>query len=237
MVITWVSRAGGRSVNEDAVGKARQKGIVCIVVADGLGGHNGGQKASRLAVNSILESFNKNPGFSREHMEEYIEKAKADIIEMAMKSPDFLHMSSTLALLLIKGKRAMWATIGDTRLYRLSHGEIAEVSEDHSIAFSDFARGEIEYADIRKSHNQNKLTSALGVAMDGVNYSDERRLDGSQSFLLCTDGWWKYVTEDDVETTCKSSKGARKWLESMLDICESKAPDDCDNYTAAVVTM
>lgn len=237
MVITWVSKPGGREVNEDAVAKARKKGIVCIVVADGLGGHNGGSIASALAVETVIESFNKNPGFSREHLEEYIENAKTAIVKKAMESPELLHMSSTAAVLLIKGRRAMWATVGDTRLYRFNYGEIAEVSEDHSVAFADFACGRIEYGEIRSSENQNKLTSALGVAMDGANFSEEIRIDTSQSFLICTDGWWKYVSEEDMENTCKSAPNAGKWLGKMLEICERNAPDNCDNYTAAVVVM
>ena len=237
MVITWVSRPGGREVNEDAVGKAKARGIVCVVVADGLGGHNGGKIASELVVNAILDCFTKNPGFSKEHLDEYITKAKENVVGKAMADPALLHMSSTAVVLLIKGRRAMWANVGDSRLYRFSHGEICEVTEDNSIAFLDFARGDIEYNDIRTSPNQNKLTSAIGIAMDTVNFSQECKINSSTAFLLCTDGWWEYVTEDDMEKVFSESGNSRECLEKMLAIREGKAPDDCDNYTAAVVML
>ncbi len=237
MVITWISKEGGREVNEDAVGKAKAKGIVCVVVADGLGGHNGGKIASELVVNTVIDSFIKNPGFSKEYLNEYITKAKENVVRKAMSDPDLLHMSSTAVILLVKGRRAIWANVGDSRLYRFLHGEICEVTEDHSVAFVDFVHGDIEYNDIRTSPNQNKLTSAIGMSMDSVNYSDECRIDGATAFLLCTDGWWEYVTEDDMERVFSTKTTSRECLESMLKIREEKAPESSDNYTAAVVMI
>ncbi len=237
MVITWVSKEGGREVNEDSLGKAKAKGIVCVVVADGLGGHNGGKIASEIVVDSILDAFRENPGFSKDYLEQYIAKAKENLAKKAMSVPDLLHMSSTAVILLIKGRRAMWANVGDSRLYRFCHGEICEVTEDHSVAFLDFIRGDIEYNDIRMSPDQNKLTSAIGLAMDSVNYSDECKINGATAFLLCTDGWWEYVTEDEMDEIFSQESKSRDCLEAMLKIREEKAPENSDNFTAVVVTF
>ena len=237
MIVTWVSKQGGRPINEDAVGKSYKRGIFCIVVADGLGGHNGGQIASDLAVTTILDTFNSNPGFSQTHIKEYILSANKAISERAKTDPDLLHMSSTVAVLLQKGRYAIWANVGDTRVYRLSDGMISDVSEDHSLAFIDFVNGTIEYDGIRTSPNQNKLTNALGIAMDGINISPKVHISSFDHFVLCTDGWWEYVTEDDIERTLNDTKNPERWLKAMLEIREAKAPDDSDNYTAAVVSV
>ncbi len=237
MVVTWVSRKGGRAVNEDAVLKARAKGILCVVVADGLGGYDGGRIASSLAVNTIVNSFKQNPGFSPEHLGLYIESAKNAISTRAISDPDLLYMASTVAVLLIKGRRALWANVGDTRLYKLINGVVSDVTEDHSVAFLDFVRGDIEYDEIRTSPNQNKLTSAIGINMDGINFSTEHRINASVSFVMCTDGWWEYVTEADMENTLKDSRNAGEWLEKMLTIREENAPEDSDNFTAAVIMI
>ena len=237
MIITWLSKEGGREYNEDAVGKARKKGIVCVVVADGLGGHSGGKMASSIAVNSILSAFNENPGFSKSHIEGYIKKANEEIVNCAMNEPELLYMSSTVALLLVKGRHAIWANVGDSRLYKFSEGLITDVSEDHSVAFLDFAEGKIEYGDIRTSLNQNKLTSALGVSMDGVNISEVMRINHSTSFLLCTDGWWEHITEEEMEETLKKSKDAEMWLSDMLKIREANASEGSDNFTAAAIMV
>ena len=190
MVIKWISKEGGRPDNEDFYGHTRKKGITCAVVADGLGGHSGGEIASRLTVNTILREFEEEPGFSKEHIERYINTAKDAVVDKAMNDPLLLHMSSTIVVLLIKGRRAMWANVGDSRIYKLYEGSITDVSEDHSLAFLDFVRGSIEYNDIRTSPNQNKLISAIGVSMDGINISEPTSAGVGSAFLRCTDGWW-----------------------------------------------
>lgn len=237
MIITWISKEGGRTINEDAVGKSKKRGIVCLVVADGLGGHRGGEIASGLAVNTILSEFEKDPGFSKEHILKYIESAKEKITDRAMNDPELLYMSSTAAVLLIKGRRAIWANVGDSRIYKFCDGLITDVSEDHSLAFIDFVNGVIEYDQIRTSPNQNKLTSAIGVSMDGVNVSDISHINSHTSFLLCTDGWWEHIPDNDMETALSKAKSAEEWLSEMLKIREENAPSDSDNFTAAAVMI
>ena len=237
MLITWVSRKGGRKFNEDAAGKTKAKGIVCVAVADGLGGLYGGGKAAEIAVKTVLESFTKTPEFSSEAMQRYISDANNAIIKTAKTDPELVHMSSTVVVLMIKGKKAIWANVGDSRLYMFREGRISEVTEDHSVAFEEFLKGDIEYADIKNSPNQNMLTSALGNHAGAVNISDIKIIDSQTSFLLCTDGWWEYVSDEEMEDKLKSSKNARAWLEKMLEIREREAKKDSDNYTAAVVMM
>ncbi len=237
MIVNWISRKGGRAVNEDYVGSTREKGILCVAVADGLGGNGGGEIASKLTVDSILSSFKKEPVFSEEQLKKYIDNAKSSVSRKALSDPELLHMASTVAVIMIKGKRAICATVGDTRIYKFSNGDISEVSEDHSLAFMDFMRGKIEYDEIRTSENQNILTSAVGIDMDRVNFSHSSGINSSVAFLICSDCWWKYVTEDDMETTIKASGNAREWLERMAKIRDDKAPENSDNYTAAVIMI
>ena len=233
MIVTWISKAGGRYVNGDAVGKTRKNGIVCVVVADG----SGVGTASEIAVNTVLSEFENRPAFSMERLKEYINTANDKIVERAMTDPELLHISSTITVLLIKGKRAMWANVGDSRLYRFYDGMIVEVSEDHSMAFLDFVNGSIEYGDIRTDNGRNKLTSALGVSMDGINMSSMISLDAQTSFLICTDGLWEYVTEEEMEDTLNKSNDAREWIQSMIEIREDKAGAKSDNYSAVVIAM
>ena len=237
MRVTWVSRIGGRKVNEDAVGKLTKNGITCIAVADGLGGHNAGEVASRTAVDTILKRFSEEPEFSREALTRYVTEAHNAVFEKSTTDPDYLHMSSTIVVLLIKGRRSVWCHVGDSRLYRFRNGWITEVTEDHSIAFRDFMEGLIEYGEIRNSSNQNKLTNAVGQYIENMVISQIRTADSATSFLLCTDGWWEYVTEEEMEETLRESYNSREWLEKMLEIRENTAPEGSDNYTAAVVFM
>ncbi len=237
MRVTWVSRKGGRRINEDSVGKITKNGMTCVAVADGLGGHSAGEVASKTAVESLFRSFSESPSLSEDKLRGYVTDAHNAVREKAMTDPDYLHMSSTIAAVIIKGRRAVWCHVGDSRLYRFSSGRIAEVTEDHSLAFRDFKEGLIEYDDIRRSGNQNKLTNAVGLYIEDMAVSGIRPAGSETSFLLCTDGWWEYVTEDDMEETLRESRNSREWLEKMLDIRESRAGEGSDNYTAAAITM
>ena len=237
MRVTWVSRKGGRAVNEDAAGKLTKNGVTCVAVADGLGGHNAGEVASKTALGAFLNSFSQKPVFSAQRMTECFEAAHEAVRGKSMTDPDYIGMSSTLTALMIKGGRALWCHVGDSRLYRFRSGRIAEVTEDHSLAFRDFMNGVIEYDDIRRSRAQNKLTNAVGLFIGDMKVSEIRREDRDTDFLLCTDGWWEYVTEDDMESTLSGSANSREWLERMLGLRESRAAEGSDNYTAAAVAL
>ncbi|MDD6763684.1 MAG: protein phosphatase 2C domain-containing protein [Clostridiales bacterium] len=237
MVVTMVSKKGGRRVNEDAAGRAKKKGIVCVVLADGLGGHYGGSIASGIAVETVLAAFNERPVFSEQAIREYISLASDAIMERADADEQYGHMSSTIAVLLIKGKKAVWGNVGDTRLYRFHHNRIEEVTEDHSLAFLSFMNGEIEYDDIRTSSDQNKLTSALGIASGEMNVSKVIDIDNYTSFLICTDGWWEYVSDEDMEESLKESHTGKEWIAKMLELHDGAAPEGCDNYSAAAVVI
>lgn len=237
LFVSKVSRRGGRASNEDAVGSRRENGILCVVVADGLGGHRGGRIASELTVETVLDAFSENPSFSAEAVKNYIDAANKAVTDRADAEEQYGQMSSTVVILLVKGKKAVWGNAGDSRLYRFRRNRIEEVTEDHSIAFMDFLCGDIEYDDIRRSPNQNKLTSALGISSGEINISAVTPIDNETAFLLCTDGWWEYVDEDDMEDTLADSDSARSWVSAMLEIREREAPEISDNFTAAAVII
>lgn len=237
MLVSGVSKKGGRPVNEDAWGEVRAGDILCVVVADGLGGHKGGMLASRIAVDTVLAKFVSAPGFSSETAKELAEAANLAVREKAGTDPELVRMSTTIVILLIKGRSAVWANVGDSRLYRFEENMIAEVTEDHSLAFADFMNGVTEYDDIRRSDKQNMLTNALGLSFGGVSLHNPIELASVTAFLLCTDGWWEYVNEDQMEQTLKNSKNTRAWIDAMLKIHDLNATGTCDNYTAAAIML
>lgn len=235
MIISGVSKKGGRMSNEDYWGETRAGDILCVVVADGLGGHKGGKLASKIAVDTVLSQFTKAPGFSSEAAKELVEAANLAVREKAGTDPELVRMSTTVVILLIKGRSAVWANVGDSRLYRFEDNIIAEVTEDHSLAFADFMEGVTEYDDIRRSKKQNLLTNALGLSFGDVSLRNPIRLATDTAFLLCTDGWWEYVNEEQMEQTLRKSKKTHAWIDAMLKIHDHTAPGDCDNYTAVAI--
>ncbi|MBR0366076.1 MAG: serine/threonine-protein phosphatase [Clostridia bacterium] len=237
MLVSGVSKKGGRPSNEDSWGEVRIGDILCVVVADGLGGHKGGMLASRIAVDTVISQFTKAPGFSSETVKELAEAANAAVREKAGTDPELVRMATTIVILLIKGRNAVWANVGDSRLYRFEEDMIAEVTEDHSLAFADFMNGVTEYDDIRRSDKQNMLTNALGLSFGSVSLHNPIELAPVTAFLLCTDGWWEHVNEEQMEQTLMHSKNTRAWIDAMLKIHDLNAPETCDNYTAAAIIL
>lgn len=232
MRIASVSRIGERKINEDSIGRVSSGKISCFVVADGLGGHDGGDNASRTAVRTVLEAFEKNPKISEKALYSYIEAAQNEIISIKDKSKNTPNTLTTIVVLVTNGREAVWGHIGDSRLYRFDSGNLIEVTDDHSIAFENFLEGKCRYDDIRRSPDQNKLTRTLGNKNRFEAEIHEKILCSKKmAFLLCTDGFWEYVDEPSMENTLKNARGPKDWLIKMLDVFNRNVKPGNDNYS------
>ena len=231
-----LSNRGGRKHNEDCVGYARAGEIWCFVLCDGLGGQLCGEVASKLVCDMVRGEFERNPQISRSALRDYLKKAALAIC--AERDEDRYNMASTVVALVTDGRKAVWAHLGDSRLYYISGGEILKITDDHSVAFMEFEGGMITYDDIRRSPNQNKLTRCIGD-MDNFmpDISDVTELERGDAFLLCSDGFWEYVTEDDIEETINKSATPKEWLEKMLEVLHENEIEKNDNYSAIAVMV
>jgi serine/threonine protein phosphatase PrpC len=224
------SSIGGRENNEDAcLAKSRFKRHL-FIVADGLGGHKDGQIASRTAVNSIADFLWKN---KKSEVTEAIE-----IANEAVKAAQEAHnsrMKTTVAVAYYNGDQAFLAHVGDTRIYAFSNGKISFRTVDHSASQLAVFSGEITEDQIRGHEDRNLLIRTVGAA-DTVK-ADVTVAINSQfdALLLCTDGFWEYVLENEMEETLARSKSAKAWVNAMTEIHSSRAPSDCDNNTALAV--
>lgn len=231
-----LSNRGGRKNNEDCVGYERAGKIWCFVLCDGLGGQLCGEVASKLVCDTVCAEFEKNPEISYSAVHDYLEKAVMVLTDE--RDEDKYNMSSTAVVLVTDGKKAVWAHLGDSRLYYISGGEILKITDDHSVAFMEFEGGMITYDDIRRSPNQNKLTRCVSD-MDNFkpDISDITELEHGDAFLLCSDGFWEYVTEDDIEETINKSSSPKEWLEKMLEVLHENEIEKNDNYSVIAVMV
>ena len=230
-----ITNRGGRENNEDYILSANSEKIWCFILCDGLGGYDGGETASKLAAQIVCDEFKKNPRVTPEAAEEYIQAA-SDSVKAAKQDGAPLDMATTAALFLTDGDMAVWAHIGDSRVYRITDGEICEITDDHSVAFMKFEGGVITYDEIRTSADQNKLTRCIsGGAQDVPDVSEQTALHGGDAFLICSDGFWELVNEDDIEKTFKSSRSPAEWLEKMLAVLHKNEREGNDNYSAITV--
>ena len=238
MKFTTYTNKGGRKVNEDFIASRYKNGIYCFAVSDGFGKGGSGTDAAQAALNSVLDEFMKNPKLERQALYSYIEAAQKTLLGMKSEKEQWGEMGTAAAVLITDGSRAVWAVTGDCRVYVFRGSRISEVSEDHSVSFEKFERGEIEYSDIRTDADANKLRRALGDRLAWQpDISEVFNISSAYSFLICTDGFWRCITEEDMEKTRLFSLSSRGWLGKMLKKIAPKLESGSDNLSAISITM
>lgn len=229
---------GGRPNNEDCCGFVTLKDFACWAVADGAGGHDGGEVASETAVQTILDAFKDDPGLSYEHLRKYLEKAHDEII----KKQDELglrDMRTTIVLLVSDYKYVLWAHAGDTRLYMLKDGRICFQTKDHSVPQALADAGQISVEEIRYHEDRNRILKSLGNE-GGLRASimgDKVSVEGWDAFLICTDGFWEHIMETEMEIDYAKSETPEQWLQHMRGRIARRVDGEYDNYSAIAVTI
>lgn len=227
------SSIGGRSKNEDMVQITSYPGSTVALVADGLGGHGDGDEASRLAVHVISQSL-CDGAVSRTLMENAIKKANERILMQHKTGSD---MKTTIAALWLGEDQVCAAHVGDTRIYQFRNQRIVYQSVDHSVSQIAVTLGEITTEEIRCHQDRNHLTRALGSRPDVRIDVDMLDVQTGDAFLLCSDGFWELVWEQEMLEDLSKASGAEEWLAAMSRRVESRMVSDSDNSTAAVLLM
>lgn len=155
------SSIGGRSKNEDCVTGTHMGKRMCFLVADGLGGHGDGDIASRAAIDTVCGAWNGT--ISAAEWQRLLELAHAQI--QRLQTPQ-KQMKTTLVGLMLDTEHAVWAHIGDSRLYHFLDGRLVFQTQDHSASQIAVLLGEIAPSQIRSSKDRAILTKALGQPGD-----------------------------------------------------------------------
>jgi serine/threonine protein phosphatase PrpC len=227
------SSRGGRIANEDNTLLAESPGNVIAIVADGLGGEGNGDLASLTTVNTIggeLAGFD----VTAESLLEAISRANEEIIKL---HNDNNRMKSTAAVLYLCGKFAYSANIGDSRTYQFRKNKVIYQSVDHSVSQMAVDVGEISVGDIRWHVDRNRLTNALGawapVQVDLTKHTTR----AGDAFLLCSDGFWEYVLESEMQEDLDLAYDAYEWLRRMRDRVELRITPTGDNHSAIAIIV
>ena len=191
-----------RESNQDYYGKYEGQFGTLYIVCDGRGGHAGGDKASRLAVDKIRESFFQlTSPLTRplgEIMADSIVYAHNQIMDYASRHPDKTGMGTTVVMLLIQGDTWWIAHVGDSRIYMKRKGKITQLTKDHSVVQRMVDEG-ILNAEQAKGHPlSNRITKALGSVDYQPDVSGPNPLYKGDTFLLCTDGLHQYFDEQEL---------------------------------------
>ncbi len=212
---------GGRPINEDSIYCATD----LFIVADGLGGHHGGENASAAAVRCISENYRGD--ITDAEIEKLLEAAN----DAVNKLNDDSH--TTLAAAFVSDERMRIANVGDSRVYIFRGNRVHTVTKDHSVCQAAVDMGEMSYDDIRFSDDRSRLLKVLG-GKDSLSLKTKYKpidLCDGDAFLLCSDGFWEYVHEREMETDLLKADSAESWKRLMLKRHLLKAKNSGDNYS------
>jgi serine/threonine protein phosphatase PrpC len=238
-----VSDRGGRSRNEDAYGQWRHAALFASVVADGAGGHGGGDAASRIVVDTVLEELTRvaaaGVALTGTALLRVLLRANDAIVDVQEHERDLAQMRSTAAVLGIDEATglAAWAHCGDTRLYCFRRGATVVQTQDHSLVQSMIDANLLDTRDARSHPRRNVLFSALGTADElSIAASDEPfPIADGDAFLLCTDGFWEYLDESVMIDAIGQAQTPVAWLDLMVAHLREAARPGHDNFTASAV--
>ena len=221
---------GGWEQNEDCYLAKRLPGGGLFVVADGLGGHRCGEVASRIAVDTI-----KNASGCGAPLADAVQAANEAVLWD--QTGERAGMKTTAAAVRVTDAGAETAHVGDTRIYALQNGKIVFQSRDHSASQLAVAVGEIRPEELRSHPDRNVLTRALGAGRTVRVETTDLPAGRFDSLLLCSDGFWEYVLEDEMERTRRETQTADRWLYEMRQLQLRRRPEGCDNSTAIAVLL
>ncbi|WP_432359426.1 Stp1/IreP family PP2C-type Ser/Thr phosphatase [Sporosarcina sp. UB5] len=201
-----------RTVNEDSAAIfAIQDGPTLAVVADGMGGHRGGDFASSTAVGILGEQFLKvdNPASMEEEdwkewLQETVLHINKTLFEIAENDEDFKGMGTTLDAVLIYGNNGLVAHIGDSRVYTINRYEIQQITKDHSFVNILLDSGEITEEEAAKHPQRNWIMRAVGSEKSIVPDFHKIKLDEQTYLLICTDGLSNKVDYESIQTIVTS---------------------------------
>ncbi len=234
-----LSNAGGRENNEDSVGMYQNEQEYCFVLADGLGGHGKGEVASRLAVETCVNVFARE-GAGEEVLSQSFDQAQQAILKGQKEDYHAQDMKTTLVLLHVGEEGIWWGHIGDSRLYYFKNKKLAERTLDHIVPQMLVAAGQIKEKQIRNHPDRNRLLRVLGIDWDAPKYQigEMTAREGSQAFLLCSDGFWELIDEKKMQHCLKKAKTPGQWLTLMEEIVNKNGQGkNMDNYSAVAVWL
>lgn len=229
-----------RDSNQDQVGysKSADSKTVLAIVADGMGGHLGGEVASRCAVELMLQDYGNGEQsvLSAKELKRYFNRVNTAIYHQAQGSAALQGMGTTLVSLAIARGMACYAFVGDSRLYLLRAGECRQLSKDHTVVAEMLKQGLITAEAAAVHPDKNVITRAIGtypnVDVDSSNKPLPIKI--GDCFLLCSDGLHDLVNSTEMQQALVEHT-AQQACEVLIQLANSRGGHD--NISALVIKV
>ncbi len=245
LLTSSLCKQGGREYNQDFLDLSVADDGACLVVCDGLGSYYGSEVGSRICATNIIETYSKIKALDRERAvrpefcSSYIQTAHNRVIDEKERNPHIKSSCTTVACVVTDFRTTVMSHIGDTRVYFFKNSKLHFQTKDHSLSQIAVEMGRIPLRDIRSHKDQNKLTRVLGsdyyIPPDCDIYNTP--LQPGDGFILCTDGFWEYVYEEEMEEDLRTSATPDEALAKMELRLLERVSKFNDNYSAIVAQV
>ncbi len=225
-----------RTTNQDRCGEfVDDAGYRLLMVADGMGGHLGGEVASQTAVNAVGEVFQRGVEDPVQTLSEAFTLANQRVYEMAAKQAELTGMGTTGVVLLIGPARTGWvAHVGDSRAYRIREGCFEPLTHDHSWVLEEVRHNRLTPEEAAVHPRKNVLTRSIGVDATIEVDIAETDLEPGDRFLLCSDGLWGEVPDEQIAEVLISQEPDQA-VQTLVELANTNGGPDNITVQIAVV--
>ncbi len=229
-----------RSENQDSFGKfppdssdLYSQGLL-FIIADGMGGHRGGQQASNMAVTTVSKFYFENGDMEiPQRLLQGFQEANQKIHQFAQSNAEFLGMGTTCTCLALKNNRGYIAHVGDSRAYRIHRAGIDQLTSDHSQVAELQRQGILTEKEARQHPQRNLLNRALGARPAVEADSFEFAISPGDHFLLCSDGLTR--VEDETLKELVLTNTPDKACHKLVQLANEMGGED--NVTVQVIRV
>jgi protein phosphatase len=226
-----------RATNQDSYGEFEHaSGLRLWVVADGMGGHRGGETASRVAVEAMGRVFGEaDPGTAPlELLRTAFERANAEVHDLASRTPELAGMGTTGVALLLHDGSAWVGHVGDSRAYRMRGGHLEALTQDHSLVAELQRRGFVTAEEAAVHPRRNEVLRSIGIEPEVEADLAAIPVEPGDRFLLCSDGLCGVVPEEEIAPVL-AGEVPEQAVRRLVDLAIAHGAPD--NVTVQVVTI
>ena len=241
------------------VGRRRQKNedsfllspeLELIVVADGMGGHLGGEMASRICVetveqviqgldqdpeSTVEEGVEVKPGDFQSYLRYALSMASSKIFHKSHEEPALKGMGTTAVAALFRKNMVYVANVGDSRVYRIRAGQIEQITEDHSLVSEQVKAGILTPEDAKTHRFKNIITRSVGFQEVVQADVDIRSVQVGDRYLLCSDGLSNMLSDTDLCQTVVANQDIEAACQQLVDLANERGGDD--NITVLIAEV
>jgi len=214
-----------------------------FAIADGMGGHAGGEIASKMACQGMADYYSEKtdllegPGYFKaklEHLKSSVYNVHNKIIEYGRINREFEDMGTTLSILVLTKNKALIAHVGDSRIYRLRQGFLEQLTEDHSMAQLFIEMGYLTPEKVANHPIRHVMSQAVGQGVENIFLKIEK-VEQGDTFLLCSDGLFGMVPDNEIRDVLLHNPAIKDQCRRLV----ARALDNGgqDNVTVMVVQV